>query len=469
MAKTRLKIADRSDIFLYMTRVENLFINEFLPDAPGDYVKVYLYGLMYAQYDEEIDSLMIARALDMSEGEVEDAWGYWEARGLVRKSEDGSLIEFVRMVEQFYGKSRGQTAVDYEPKPAQAEDELDVNFDDEEVDTFFDFDGEESDEPAKTISRPAPKIEREDPSEDIRRIFAKYQDVTGRTISRKETEKLSDALSIYGIKPEVLLYAIDYCADIGNYSADYIFKVALRWKEDGCEDTEAVEAVLEKHSERNKAYREVFKALGFARLTNPSDREIMDRWFDEMSFSLDEVLEACKAAGGIREPSLRYVNKVLENKMLEKGGVSVPRSGAYSSDSGDTDGVKVSRKVLKDYYEHIREEEEKAYAERIREAVSEIPGMEEIFERESRLGASITNFNPGSGAGSLEQIRSERKEIEESKKSLLRSAGYPADYLERKYRCNICKDTGYTDEGKVCTCCRARADEAYMWIREKQK
>ena len=34
---------------------------------------------------------------------------------------------------------------------------------------------------------------------------------------------------------------------------------------------------------------------------------------------------------------------------------------------------------------------------------------------------------------------------------------------------NICKDTGYTDEGTVCTCCRARADEAYMWIREKDK
>lgn len=441
MARTRLKIADRSDIFLYMTRVENLFINEFLPDAPGDYVKVYLYGLMYAQYDEEIESLMIARALDMSEGEVEDAWGYWEARGLVRKSKDGSLIEFVRMVEQYYGKSRAQNAVDYEPKAVQAEDELAVNFDD-----------------------------RENPGEDIRRVFAKYQDLTGRTISRKETEKLSDALSLYCIKPEVLLYAIDYCADIGNISADYIFKVAFRWKEEGCEDTASVEALLEKHSERNKAYREVFKALGFARLTNPSDREIMDRWFDDMSFSLDEVLDACRAAGGIREPSLRYVHKVLENKMLKNGGINVTRSGgSLPSGSDDKDGAKVSRKVLKDYYDFIREEEEKAHAERIREAVSNIPGMDEIFERESRLGSAITRFTPGSSAaGSFEQIRSERKEIEESKKNLLRSAGYPTDYLEKKYRCNICKDTGYTDEGKVCTCCRARADEAYMWLREKE-
>ena len=472
MAKTRLKIAERNDIFLYMTRVENLFINEFLPDAPGDYVKVYLYGLMYAQYDEEIDSLMIARALGMSEGEVEDAWGYWAARGLVRKSADGALIEFVRMVEQFYGKSRILSAEEKESKPARAEDGYNENFDDEDVDTFFDFDREESEEPAKKIAkRVAERAEAGYTGETLRRIFEKYQDVTGRTISRKETEKLSDAVSIYGISPEVLSYAIDYCAELGNYSADYIFRVAFRWKEDGCEVAEAVDALLEKDSERNKAYREVFRALGFSRQTNPSDREIMDRWLDEMNFSLAEILEACRAAGGIREPSLRYVNRILENKMLEKGGVKVPRAGAYPAPASDNrDGAKVSRKVLKDYYEHIREEEEKAYAARIREALSSIPGMEELYEKESRLGDVITNLTPGSKAGAgFEQIRRERKQIEERKKSLLASAGYPEDYLERRYRCNICRDTGYTDEGKVCSCCRARADEAYMWIGDKKE
>lgn len=42
MAKTRFTRGNRKDIFLYSTNVENLFINEFLPDAPGDCVKVFL-------------------------------------------------------------------------------------------------------------------------------------------------------------------------------------------------------------------------------------------------------------------------------------------------------------------------------------------------------------------------------------------------------------------------------------------
>ena len=33
------------DFYLLTTDVENIFINEYMTAAPGDYVKVYLYGL----------------------------------------------------------------------------------------------------------------------------------------------------------------------------------------------------------------------------------------------------------------------------------------------------------------------------------------------------------------------------------------------------------------------------------------
>ena len=52
---------------------------------------------------------------------------------------------------------------------------------------------------------------------------------------------------------------------------------------------------------------------------------------------------------------------------------------------------------------------------------------------------------------------------------LLAENGFPAGYLNRKYRCDICKDTGYTDEGMVCSCCRQRAAEAYDWHTNKEK
>lgn len=465
MSRTKFRIADRKDIFLYMTRVENLFINEFLPGAPGDYVKLYLFALMYAQYEEEIDTAGLARTLGMETFEVEEAWDYWEARGLVRRSSDGNEIEFLRMVERFYGK-------DKDVVQTERKDILDSESS-EGADAEDDIDFTEYDEDAQMERRSTAEYDRRLTSEQLRMIFARLQEVSGRTISRKETEKITDALTIYDIRPEVLYYAIDYCADIDNTNADYITKVALRWKEEGCEDRASVRALLEKHSERNIAYREIFRAVGFNRLTTAADREIMDRWFDEMGFKLDEVLEACRATGGIREPSLRYVNKILENKMLERGGVKPSvASGAAGEGRAPAGGggAKVSRKVLRDYYEHIREEEEKAQAARIRQALSKEPVLEEVLEREQAITSEMLSSMTGpSGRSRREQLKEERSKLGERKKSLLAAAGYPADFLERRYRCNICKDTGYTDEGAICTCCRARADEAYMWIQEKER
>jgi len=217
----------------------------------------------------------------------------------------------------------------------------------------------------------------------------------------------------------------------------------------------------------------VFKALGFNRLPAPIDREIMDRWFDGMNCSLAEVLDACSAAAGIREPNLKYVNKVIENRRLEKGGINT-RLPKENSQNGSVEtapaeeGSPVSRKVLADYYEFIRNKDEKEREERIMEVLRKVPEMKGLFEAESRVNSKMLSLRPGSdNLDARQRLRAERIEIEESRKQLLTANGYPSDYLTRKYRCSICKDTGYTDEGMVCSCCRERAAEAYKWHTEK--
>ena len=451
MAKTRFITGERRDIFLYSTRVENLFINEFLPGAPGDCVKVFLFGLMYAQYNQEIDSRTMALTLGLTEKDVDNAWKYWESKGLVRLSpsaeDSGTYVEFIRQIEQFYGKS-------YE-EPAAPPDT-----------------SESTEESAEDI------IERV-VSQQLRAIYLKYQDLTGRTISRVEAGKLEDAIKTFNVEPDVLDFAIDYCTGIDKYSVDYICKVALRWTEDGARDVSTVKQMIDRRSKRNDAYRKVFAELGFNRLPNPSDREIMDRWFDEMGCSLADVLDACRAAGGMREPHLRYVNKVIENRILEKGGVNTraadPSRGRSQAEyvtqpPAAEEAAKVSRKVLKDYYDYIRKEEEDAFRARVAEAAEAIPALEDIFTREAGLNSAVVTMRPGPDSREKrQQLKEKRMELEERKKELLTHNGYPADYLERKYRCRICRDTGYTDEGRVCTCAKERAEEAYKWIQKRNQ
>ena len=463
MAKTKLSIDRGRDIFLHRTKVENLFISEYLPDAPGDYVKVFLFGLMYAQYEIKPDRSELAKLLGLSVEEIAEAWIYWESRGLVRiirekdsNNEEVSHIVFLSKIEELYGKlSEPQQAATVSSEVTAEEDlPLYVSIDDMDFDEVINN---------KLVDR------------RLRELYEKYQVTTGRTISRQEISKIEDAIKVYGIEPEIFDFAIDYCADLEKYSIDYIFKVALRWTEDGCRTVEEAKRLLDRHSRRNDCYRQVFKALGFNRLPAPIDREIMDRWFDQMNCSLAEVLDACSAAAGLREPNLKYVNKVIENRHLKKGGINtrLPKdsnqNGSANTVSGD-EGSPVSRKVLMDYFEFIRNEDEKEREARITEVLRKIPGMRETFEAESSINSKMLSLRPGADNLDIRQrLRAERIAIEESRKQLLTVNGFPSDYLARKYRCSICRDTGYTDEGMVCSCCKERAAEAFRWHTEKEK
>lgn len=463
MAKTKLSIDRGRDIFLHRTKVENLFISEYLPDAPGDYVKVFLFGLMYAQYEIKPDRSELAKLLGLSVEEIAEAWIYWESRGLVRiirekdsNNEEVSHIVFLSKIEELYGKlSEPQQAATVSSEVTAEEDlPLYVSIDDMDFDEVINN---------KLVDR------------RLRELYEKYQVTTGRTISRQEISKIEDAIKVYGIEPEIFDFAIDYCADLEKYSIDYIFKVALRWTEDGCRTVEEAKRLLDRHSRRNDCYRQVFKALGFNRLPAPIDREIMDRWFDQMNFSLAEVLDACSAAAGLREPNLKYVNKVIENRRLKKGGINtrLPKdsnqNGSANTVSGD-EGSPVSRKVLMDYFEFIRNEDEKEREARITEVLRKIPGMRETFEAESSINSKMLSLRPGAdNLDTRQRLRAERIAIEESRKQLLTVNGFPSDYLARKYRCSICRDTGYTDEGMVCSCCKERAAEAFRWHTEKEK
>jgi len=460
MAKVRMSIDKGRDIFLHRTKIENLFISEYLPDAPGDYVKVFLFGLMYAQYELKPDRNELSKLLGLSVDEIAEAWIYWESRGLVKilrekdsNNEEVSHVIFLSKIDELYGKVSEPEAA--QAPAAQADDmPLYVSIDD------MDFDEVIND---KLVDR------------RLRELYDKYQVTTGRTISRQEISKIEDAIKVYGIEPEIFSFSIDYCADLEKYSIDYIFKVALRWTEEGCRTVEEAKRLLDRHSRRNDCYRQVFKALGFNRLPAPIDREIMDRWFDQLNCSLAEVLDACSAAAGIREPNLKYVNKVIENRRLEKGGINtrLPKdsnqNGSAESTAAD-EGSQVSRKVLADYYEFIRNEDEKAREARVAEVLRKVPGVRELFEAESSVNSRMLSLRPGAdNLDARQRLRAERLEIEENRKRLLAGNGFPSDYLTRKFRCNVCRDTGYTDEGMVCSCCRERAAEAYRWHTDKEK
>ena len=594
MAKVRLEKENTRNPMLFSTTVENLFISELLPAAPGNFVKVYLLGLMNAEYGISPEMTSTVNVLNMTVEEIESAWAYWEEKGAVRRVYDANIhayrIQFISQIEELYGcttsdagaariasyEAGGSTGMSAsgggnmmanagrttttgsmaEPLGAAgASGELGSSGAPNRTGSYNTgnrTDGAYANEFHREASIPAPmnghgraggsdssevpEMKRtgftgennrngfaadsvtESPSTgsypasgsadgmagnasgnatgaaseensemdelarleelEIAALYEQVMEAKGGTISPRDMSRIRDAIRIYNVSPDVYSYAIKYCRELQKYDVNYITNVALRWKEKGCDDIVQVKNLLDQESRRNSEYRSIFQAVGFHRAWTPADRQMMDTWLDDWGFSMAEVLDACRTTAGMRDPDLRYVNRVLQNKMKEAGGIDTRKDGNGShsgsgsrSGNGDSYQRSVSKRVLGAYYEYLRNEAELEYQNHIETAKREIPQIADVLALENELNKAIMmSFSFNAKAKEERQIQiQKRKDLDLKKRNLLKEHGYPEDYLDKKFKCERCKDTGITDDGQYCTCTKERVNEAYRWNLRRTK
>jgi len=83
--------ADKSGVLWDAVALSNAFICEYMPAAPEGYVKIYLYGLLYAHFPSAAEGLTagaLAKELGMEESDVLAAYQYWERCRLVSRTQD---------------------------------------------------------------------------------------------------------------------------------------------------------------------------------------------------------------------------------------------------------------------------------------------------------------------------------------------------------------------------------------------
>ena len=90
---------------------------------------------------------------------------------------------------------------------------------------------------------------------------------------------------------------------------------------------------------------------------------------------------------------------------------------------------------------------------RVSEIYEILPAVKELDQAVSSRAVQRAKELLNGDQKALERLREEIRDLREQKTILLASRGYPADYMEMKYRCPDCRDTGYVD-GKKCHCFR---------------
>ncbi len=106
-------------------------------------------------------------------------------------------------------------------------------------------------------------------------------------------------------------------------------------------------------------------------------------------------------------------------------------------------------------YETVRTIKRRELTKRIKYVEQHVPGYlvleQETGKRSAAFGRRLLNGEKLDRS----ELHRQLLEVSEQKKSLLREANLPADYLEMQYECPICKDTGYVGHEK-CSCFKQR-------------
>lgn len=418
------------DFYLLTTDVENMFINEYLPGAPGEYVKAYLYGLLYAQLGIEMTHHAMAAQLGLSEKTLEDAWNYWEKMGVIKKlpGKDSGLlnfdIEYVNLRERMYGN----------------------------------FDAEEGAGPAAKKKATGEDKEILLYDEDLKELFDRTEIILGRPLSPAESSEIASWINEEGATPALVEAAFDYCCRRGKANVNYICKVVLEWNSRGLKEEPEIQEYIKNLDERQSIYRKILNSLGLTRNATQAERKMIDHWIDDLKFNMERIMSACDKTISISSPNLRYVNKVLENWSEE----------AHQQGRDVNQKVTVTQAVLNKYYEHLRREACEQAEKRRKEVYEAVPHIKEVDEKLKTLGSKMSRgVLTGMSRQQIDETRRMMNLLEEERAVLLTENNFSVDYTDIKYSCDKCSDTGIDENGNRCSCAKERIGEAEIWQKEK--
>lgn len=261
---------------LGITPIENIFINHYLPKAPGDFVKVYLLGLKYCfNSSDSISNGVIAKTLDLLESDVVKAWTYWEDQNIIKienQDQGDNLIHFLNIKEVVLNKSSSLP---------------------------------------NNKSNTADKLIEARKNKKVKYMHEVIEKMYGRPLSTSEILLFQQWMEDYSFSPELIVLMLEDCFNRGRKEMAYIKQVALNWSDAGVKSLEDAEKYMLSHREKWEKYFKVMSFLGFKRPPTQKEEEIMDKWFGKLHLDLEVVLEACGETTAISQPNFRYIDKII--------------------------------------------------------------------------------------------------------------------------------------------------------------
>lgn len=285
----------QKDGFTSYTCVSNCFIERYMPKAPGEFVKIYIYLLKCIEEQKtELSISKIADAFEDTQKDVIRALKYWEKRGLLKLSFNENILTSLKLV------SLSDVSEDSETVVRQPEKVV-VN-----------ITGSSSKPPAQKKQYAPDEMDDLLKNNDLNQLIYVAQAYLGRTLNSVD---LNTILFIYDelkLPVDVIDYLFEYCVSKKKKDMRYIEKTAINWAEKGINSVHAAKSL---NNIFNENARPVMRAFGLSgRSPVRKELEYIEKWTLSYGFSADIIELACtRTINTIHQPSFEYADRILEN------------------------------------------------------------------------------------------------------------------------------------------------------------
>ena len=251
------------------TTIPDIFFTQYLPEANGDFLKVYLYILFLSKYDKDIKINDLCKKLGLSLKVIQDAMKYWEEQGVIKKKNTGFLFNNLQELELHNL---------YKPKAALSAEQIQKSA--------------ESQKRAKTIEYINNKF------------FSGLMPTTWYPDIELWFKK-------YNFDDEVMIALFEYCFDKSALHRNYMQAVADAWSKNNIKTFNDLDQYYEKQEKLNKVANNIVKKLGFGRQLSQYEYAYVEKWIVDFGYSFDIIEIALKKTTSKVNPSFDYIDKLL--------------------------------------------------------------------------------------------------------------------------------------------------------------
>ena len=309
--------------------VENSFVDNFMCDANGSFVKVYLYVLRHSEDKAELTLSKIADVLNMLQADVLSAFKYWDGLG---------VLKFVQQDKNTY-------SVNIESNSSNINDS-DTTAGRMPSDNANISDGAAS--AAKNSAKGAPTYSMAElnntimGNERIKSMFNISSQILNKTLSSNDMKVLYSFYDYLKLPVEVIFSLLEYCVTINKNNMRYIEKVAYTWAENEINTPrKAGNYIKQKTQDKELAakYRKMFKITD--RDFSEEEFAVIKKWINEYKRTDDDIIAAYnKTVMNTGKVAIKYMDAILSNKDGQtqfKGNVKKNNFNSYDGNYGQSD------------------------------------------------------------------------------------------------------------------------------------